>query len=184
MPIAGEAEHRATGIATAPVLLADGEVVGDSSALEWLEQAIAASPPLLPAGGVAACAGARMGCAFASEVLAPYARLTAIGKFKQLDMQPLADHFAAPTTEINVRRCIAPHGSISGLVGLLFGDCRSGCRTDRSTPVDTLRSKHHQRVANGQRTSRRRDCSFVVSCPPLFARVFRVTSARLSASCR
>ena len=50
VPIAGEAEHRrATGIPTAPVLLADGKVVGDSNrALEWLEQTVA-KPPLVPA---------------------------------------------------------------------------------------------------------------------------------------
>lgn len=95
VPISGEAEHRrATGIATAPVLLADGAVVGDSNrALEWLEQAIA-TPPLLPAEP-SHRAQVRAWEAFASEVLAPYARLTAIGKFKQLGLQPLADHFAA-----------------------------------------------------------------------------------------
>src|SRR5206468_1632216 len=38
-PLAGEEElRRTTGISTVPVLLADGEVVGDSdAALEWLE---------------------------------------------------------------------------------------------------------------------------------------------------
>jgi glutathione S-transferase len=94
VPIAGEAEHRqATGIATAPVLLADGKVVGDSNrALEWLEQT---SPqrPLLPKDP-SQRAQVRSWEAFASEVLAPYARLSAIGKFK-LGIQPLADHFAA-----------------------------------------------------------------------------------------
>jgi glutathione S-transferase len=95
VPIAGEAEHRkATGIATAPVLLADGKVVGDSNrALEWLEEAVA-KPPLVPESA-SERAQVRAWEAFASEVLAPYARLTAIGKFKQLGIQPLADHFAA-----------------------------------------------------------------------------------------
>src|SRR6185503_16750853 len=38
VPLAGEEEHkRKTGIATAPVLIADGEVIGDSDhAVEWL----------------------------------------------------------------------------------------------------------------------------------------------------
>jgi len=95
VPIAGEAEHRrATGIATAPVLLADGKVVGDSNrALEWLEQTVA-KPPLLPEEP-SQRAQVRAWEAFASEVLAPYARLTFIGKFKKLGIQPLADHFAA-----------------------------------------------------------------------------------------
>ena len=95
VPITGEADHRrATGIATAPVLLADGEVVGDSNrALDWLERAIPA-PPLLPAEP-SQRAQVRAWEAFASEVLAPYARLSAIGKFLQLGIQPLGDHFAA-----------------------------------------------------------------------------------------
>src|SRR5215510_4144128 len=43
VPIAGEAEHRrATGIATAPVLLADGKVIGDSN--QALELARAHGP--------------------------------------------------------------------------------------------------------------------------------------------
>ena len=94
-PIADEAEHRrATGIATAPVLLADGKVIGDSNrALEWLERTVA-TPPLVPSDP-SQRAQVRAWEAFASEVLAPYARLTAIGKFKQLGIQPLADHFAA-----------------------------------------------------------------------------------------
>ena len=95
VPIAGEAEHRrATGIATAPVLLADGKVIGDSNqALEWLERA-APKPALLPEQP-SQRAQVRAWEAFASEVLAPYARLGAIGRFKKLNLQPLADHFAA-----------------------------------------------------------------------------------------
>ena len=44
VPLVGEEEHRrATGIATAPVLLCDGTVVGDSNrALEWLDDYFAA----------------------------------------------------------------------------------------------------------------------------------------------
>jgi glutathione S-transferase len=95
VPIAGEEDHRkATGIATAPVLLADGKVVGDSNrALEWLERT-SPQPPLLPKDP-SQRSQVRTWEAFASEVLAPYARLTAIGKFKKLGIQPLADHFAA-----------------------------------------------------------------------------------------
>src|SRR5262249_35525907 len=95
VPIAGEAEHRrATGIATAPVLLADGAVIGDSNrALEWLEQT-SPKPALLPEQP-SQRAQVRAWEAFASEVLAPYARLSAIGRFKKLGLQPLADHFAA-----------------------------------------------------------------------------------------
>jgi glutathione S-transferase len=71
VPIAGEAEHRrATGIATAPVLLADGKVVGDSNrALEWLEQTVA-KPPLVPEDP-SQRAQVRAWEAFGSEVLAP-----------------------------------------------------------------------------------------------------------------
>ncbi len=49
VPLAGEDEHaRRTGIRTAPVLLADGEVIGDSDrALDWLE-AKHPSPALVP----------------------------------------------------------------------------------------------------------------------------------------
>src|SRR5688572_11395696 len=50
VPVASEEEHKQrTGIATAPVLLADGEVVGDSDhAVEWLE-AQHPAPVLVPA---------------------------------------------------------------------------------------------------------------------------------------
>src|SRR5262249_28886288 len=110
VPIAGEAAHRrATGIATAPVLLADGSVIGDSNvALEWLERT-APRPALLPEHP-SHRAQVRAWEAFASEVLAPYARLCAIGRFKQLNLQPLADHFAAEYqwSEAEERRGLAP----------------------------------------------------------------------------
>lgn len=95
VPLAGEAEHRrATGIATAPVLLEDGTVVGDSNrALEWLERR-SPNPPLLPASP-AHRAQVRCWELFASEVLAPAARLGFIGRARTLGLQPLADHFAA-----------------------------------------------------------------------------------------
>src|SRR2546425_11429849 len=46
-PLAGEEElRRATGLSTVPVLLADGEVIGDSdAALEWLETPPPSPPP-------------------------------------------------------------------------------------------------------------------------------------------
>src|SRR5215467_3051911 len=49
VPLAGEDDHkRRTGIATAPVLIADGEVIGDSDrSVDWLE-AHHPVPALLP----------------------------------------------------------------------------------------------------------------------------------------
>jgi glutathione S-transferase len=94
VPVAGEEEHkRKTGIATAPVLLADGEVVGDSDhAVEWLETRHPA-PALLPADPQRR-AQVRAWELLATEVLAPAARLVMIGRFKEMNVQPLADHFA------------------------------------------------------------------------------------------
>lgn len=94
VPLADEAEHRRrTGIATAPVLLVDGDVIGDSNqALEWLEAAHP-SPALLPPDARLR-AQVRAWETFASEVLAPYARLGFIGRARALGVQPLADHFA------------------------------------------------------------------------------------------
>lgn len=94
-PIAGEAElRRTTGSATVPVLLADGEVIGDSdAAVEWLE-ARHPGPPLMPREPVSR-ARVRAFEVAATEALAPLARLGFIGRFKKKDMQPLADHFAA-----------------------------------------------------------------------------------------
>jgi len=93
VPVAGEEEHkRKTGIATAPVLLADGEVIGDSDhALEWLE-AHHPVPALVPADPRRR-AQVRAWELLATEVLAPAARLVMIGRFKAMNVQPLADHF-------------------------------------------------------------------------------------------
>lgn len=95
VPLAGEAEHkRKTGIATAPVLLADGEVIGDSDqALDWIE-ARHPSPALVPADARRR-AQVRAWELLATEVLAPAARLVMIGRYKAMNFQPLADHFAA-----------------------------------------------------------------------------------------
>ncbi len=95
VPLAGEAEHKSrTGIATAPVLLADGEVVGDSNeALDWIEAHHPATP-LLPEEPVAR-AQVRAWEHLATEVITPLARLGFIGKAKTLGIQPLGDHFAA-----------------------------------------------------------------------------------------
>jgi len=95
VPLAGEAEHMSrTGIATAPVLLADGEVVGDSNeALDWVEARHPATP-LLPEDPVAR-AQVRAWEHLATEVITPLARLGFIGKAKALGLQPLGDHFAA-----------------------------------------------------------------------------------------
>jgi glutathione S-transferase len=95
VPLASEDEHaRRTGIRTAPVLLADGDVVGDSDrAVDWLE-AKHPSPPLVPTDPRRR-AQVRAWELHATEVLAPAARLVMIGRFKAMNIQPLADHFAA-----------------------------------------------------------------------------------------
>jgi glutathione S-transferase len=94
VPVAGEEEHkRKTGIATAPVLLADGEVIGDSDhSVEWLE-ARHPAPALMPADPRRR-AQVRAWELLATEVLAPAARLVMIGRFKAMNIQPLGDHFA------------------------------------------------------------------------------------------
>jgi glutathione S-transferase len=94
-PIADEPElKRTTGHSTVPVLLADGEVVGDSDvALDWLEKT-RPSPALLPADPRARAAVRAWEIA-ATETLAPAARLVMIGRFKARDLQPLANHFEA-----------------------------------------------------------------------------------------
>src|SRR5215470_4918091 len=94
VPVAGEEEHkRKTGIATAPVLIADGEVIGDSDhAVEWLE-AHHPTPALVPADPRQR-AQVRAWELFATEVLAPAARLVMIGRFRAMNVQPLADHFS------------------------------------------------------------------------------------------
>ena len=80
-PLAGEEElRRATGIATVPVLLADGEVIGDSdAALDWLE-AHHPSPPLVPEDPRAR-AQVRAWEIAATETLASFGKtmLTAVG---------------------------------------------------------------------------------------------------------
>ncbi len=95
VPLAGEEEHkRKTGITTAPVLIADGEVIGDSDrSIDWLE-AHHPAPALVPADPRRR-AQVRAWELFATEVLAPAARLVMIGRYKAMSIQPLADHFAA-----------------------------------------------------------------------------------------
>lgn len=94
-PLAGEDElRRTTGHSTVPVFLADGEVVGDSdAAVDWLERHHPA-PPLVPDDPVLR-AQVRAWELAATEALAPAGRLLFIGRVKTLDLQPLADHFAA-----------------------------------------------------------------------------------------
>ena len=110
-PLAGEEElRRTTGISTVPVLLADGEVVGDSdAALEWLE-AHHPSPALLPADGRLR-AQVRAWEIAATETMAPAARLVMIGRWKARGMQPFADHFAtkygwSPAEEARMERLL------------------------------------------------------------------------------
>lgn len=94
-PLAGEEElRRSTGLSTVPVLLADGEVVGDSdAALAWLE-ARHPLPPLVPEDPRLR-AQTRVWEIAATETLAPAARLVTIGRWKARGMQPFADHFGA-----------------------------------------------------------------------------------------
>jgi glutathione S-transferase len=95
VPLAGENEHqRRTGIRTAPVLVADGEVVGDSDrSADWIE-ARHPAPVLLPAEARRR-AQVRAWELLATEVLGPLGRIVMIGRYKALGIQPLADHFAA-----------------------------------------------------------------------------------------
>lgn len=95
VPLASEEEHkRRTGITTAPVLIADGEVIGDSDrSVDWLE-AHHPEPALVPADPRAR-AQVRAWELFATEMLGPAARLVMIGRYKAMNIQPLADHFAA-----------------------------------------------------------------------------------------
>lgn len=111
-PIADEPElRRTTGIATAPVLLADGDVVGDSdAAVEWLE-ARHPSPALLPSDA-SARAQVRAFELTATEVLGPFARNVFIGRMQAMGLQPLADHFAtkfgwSPEVEARGARLLA-----------------------------------------------------------------------------
>jgi glutathione S-transferase len=94
VPLAGEDDlRRETGIDTVPVLVADGDVVGDSNAaLDWLEDH-APGPALLPGSGRER-AQVRAFELAATETLAPAARLVAIGRWLAAGMQPFADHFA------------------------------------------------------------------------------------------
>ena len=94
-PLAGEEElRRTTGISTVPVLLADGEVIGDSdAAVEWLE-ARHRTPALLPEDPRRR-AQVRAWEVAATEMLAPAGRLVMIGRWKARGMQPFADHFAS-----------------------------------------------------------------------------------------
>jgi glutathione S-transferase len=112
-PIAGEEElRRTTGRSTVPVLMADGAVIGDSdAALEWLETHHPA-PALLPADPCLR-AQARAWELAATESLAPLARLIMIGRYKALDLQPVADHFAAkygwsPQAEARAEQVLRP----------------------------------------------------------------------------
>jgi glutathione S-transferase len=95
VPLASEDDHaRRTGIRTAPVLIADGEVIGDSDrSVDWLE-AKHPSPALIPADPRRR-AQVRTWELYATEVLAPAARLVMIGRLRAMNVQPLADHFAA-----------------------------------------------------------------------------------------
>jgi glutathione S-transferase len=93
-PIADEEAHRrTTGLATAPVLFADGAIIGDSNAaVDWLEETLPA-PPLVPSDARLR-ATVRAWEVAAAETMAPAARLVKIGQWKASNLQPIADHFA------------------------------------------------------------------------------------------
>jgi glutathione S-transferase len=95
VPVAGEQQHQErTGIATAPVLLHDGDVIGDSNAaVDWVESRNP-SPPLVPSDPRRR-AQVRAWELLATEVLAPAGRLVMIGRMKAMDLQPFADHLGA-----------------------------------------------------------------------------------------
>ena len=90
VPLAGEEDHkRRTGVATAPVLIADGEVIGDSdAAVDWLETRHP-SPGLMPRDARRR-AQVRAWELLATETLAPLGRLVMIGRYKAMNLQPLA----------------------------------------------------------------------------------------------
>ncbi len=111
VPLASEDEHkRRTGIATAPVLIADGEVIGDSDhSVDWLE-ARHPAPALLPSDPRRR-AQVRAWELYATEVLAPAGRLLMIGRLQAMNVQPLADYFATKyhwneAEEARVRRLL------------------------------------------------------------------------------
>jgi glutathione S-transferase len=110
-PIVDEAELRQkTGLATVPVLFADGDVIGDSNAgVDWLE-ARHPTPALLPADPTER-AQVRAFELMATETLTPAARLLFIGPCREMNIQPLADHFTAkygwsPETEARGERLL------------------------------------------------------------------------------
>jgi glutathione S-transferase len=94
-PLVGEAELREqTGQTTVPVLFADGELIGDSNAaVDWIETRHPA-PALLPTDPMRRLQVRALELA-AAEAVAPWGRLGFIGRAKALELQPLADHFAA-----------------------------------------------------------------------------------------
>ena len=116
-PLAGEEElRRTTGLSTVPVLLADGEVVGDSdAALAWLE-AHRPQPALVPTDPRLR-AHVRAWEIAATETMAPAARLVMIGRWKARGMQPFADHFAA-----KYRWSPAEEARMARLLGALVAD--------------------------------------------------------------
>jgi glutathione S-transferase len=92
-PFAGVEAHRErTGLSTAPALLADGDVIGDSdAAVDWIE-AHHPAPALVPADP-AERAAVRAFEVTATEAIGPFARLISIGRWKAAAMEPLASYF-------------------------------------------------------------------------------------------
>jgi glutathione S-transferase len=94
-PLVDEEElRRSTGHATVPVLTAGGEQIGDSeAALEWIEEKHP-TPALLPSDPKVRAVVRAWELAVSGQI-APFGRLIAIGRWKAMDMQPFADHFAS-----------------------------------------------------------------------------------------
>jgi glutathione S-transferase len=110
-PLADEENlKRTTGLTTVPVLLVDQDVIGDSdAAVDWIE-ARHPTPSLVPEAPRDR-AQVRAWELAATEAMAPFGRLIMIGRYKALDLQPLADHFAAkygwsPPTEARAERLL------------------------------------------------------------------------------
>jgi glutathione S-transferase len=85
--------ERTTGLSTVPVLWVDGELIGDSdTTLEWLE-ARYPTPRLLP-DDIGLRVQARAWEITATQMVAPFARLTAIGRFRSLGFKKLGEQSA------------------------------------------------------------------------------------------
>lgn len=104
--------ERTTGLCTVPVLWADDELIGDSDiAVDWLE-AQHPTPRLLP-DDVGVRVQIRAWEITATQMLAPFARLIAIGRFKKMGFKTLGEQSAnkynwSPDAEAHAQRALCP----------------------------------------------------------------------------